>query len=152
SFAPRVFLPGAALPETGLLQFGSQVDYEAFLRIPDPEVAQAFIDDHRPLWRAERVRARTLEDQQERMEEALGRLSDFLGLIGVFALLLGGIGVSSAMAAYMARKADTVAVLRCLGATARQVFGIYLVQAAAMGMAGAAVGVALGAGVQWALP
>ncbi|HUE95672.1 MAG TPA: FtsX-like permease family protein [Longimicrobiaceae bacterium] len=152
SFAPRVFLPRASLEETELLGFGARVDYEAFLRIPDPAVADAFVEGHRPLWRAERVRARTLEDQQERMQEALGRLSDFLGLIGVFALLLGGIGVASAMAAYMARKADTVAVLRCLGATARQVFGIYLLQAAAMGLAGAAVGVTLGAAVQWTLP
>jgi len=86
------------------------------------------------------------------MEEALGRLSDFLGLTGVFALLLGGIGVASAMGAYMARKADGVAVLRCLGATARQVFGIYIIQAAVMGLAGAVAGVALGGGVQWLLP
>lgn len=152
SFAPRVFLPSAHVEETELLGFGARVEYESFLRIPNPDVADAFVERHRPVWRAERVRARTLEDQQERMQEALGRLSDFLGLIGVFALLLGGIGVASAMSAYMARKVDTVAVLRCIGATARQVFGIYLLQAAVMGLAGALLGVALGAAVQWTLP
>jgi putative ABC transport system permease protein len=66
--------------------------------------------------------------------------------------MLGGIGVASAMGAYMAEKVDTVAVLRCLGATARQVLAIYLVQAAVMGLAGATIGAALGAGVQWVLP
>jgi putative ABC transport system permease protein len=152
SFAPRVFIPAGILPETELLGFGARVDYEAFLRIPDPTQAAGFIEGYEDIWRAQRVRARTLEDQQQSMEEALGRLSDFLGLTGVFALLLGGIGVASAMGAYMARKADGVAVLRCLGATARQVFGIYLIQAALMGFAGAAVGVALGGGVQWLLP
>lgn len=152
SFAPRVFVSNSTLGETELLGFGARVDYDAFFRIPDPLVAEAFVEGHRDELRERRVRARTLEDQQERMQEALGRLSDFLGLIGVFALLLGGIGVASAMTAYMARKADSVAVLRCLGATARQVFGIYLLQAAVMGLAGAAVGVVLGTAVQWVLP
>ena len=50
------------------------------------------------------------------------------------ALLLGGIGVASAMGAYMAQKADTVAVLRCLGATSREVLAVYLAQAAVMGL------------------
>jgi putative ABC transport system permease protein len=152
SFAPRVFFPAAALDATELLGFGARVEYEAFLRIPDPVAAEAFVEDHRPIWRAERVRARTVEEQQERMEDALGNLSDFLGMVGVFALLLGGIGVASAMGAYMARKADGIAVLRCLGATAGQVFAIYILQAGVMGLAGAALGVALGAMVQWALP
>jgi putative ABC transport system permease protein len=152
SFAPRVFFPSRYLEETELLGFGARVDYEAFVRIPDPEAAEAFVDRYDEIWRPQRVRARTLEDQQERMEEALGSLANFLGLVGVFALLLGGIGVASAMGAYMARKVDSVAVLRCIGATSRQVFGIYLAQAAAMGLAGAAVGVLLGGLVQWTLP
>jgi putative ABC transport system permease protein len=84
--------------------------------------------------------------------DTLGRLGAYLGLIGVFALLLGGIGVASAMGAYMRRKADTVAVLRCLGATAPQVFTIYLLQAAALGLAGAAIGAGIGVAAQWALP
>jgi putative ABC transport system permease protein len=152
SFAPRVFLPAAHLLDTELLGFGARVEYEAYLRIPDPRVAESFVTAYRPLLRPERVRARTLEDQQQSMEEALGRLSDYLGLVGVFALLLGGIGVASAMGAYMARKAESVAVLRCLGATARQVFGIYVIQAAVMGLAGAMAGVVLGGAVQWLLP
>ena len=152
SFAPRVFIPAQYLEETALLGFGARVDYEAYLRIPDPALADIFVERYEEIWRPDRVRARTLEDQQENMEEALGNLANFLGLIGVFALLLGGIGVASAMNAYMARKGDAVAVLRCIGATSRQVFGIYLLQAAVMGLAGAALGVLLGGGVQWLLP
>jgi putative ABC transport system permease protein len=152
SFAPRVFMPAAYLDETELLGFGARVEYEAFLRTPDAAVAASIDDDYRPVWRAERVRSRTLEDQQEQMEEALGSLAGYLGLVGVFALLLGGIGVASAMSAYMARKVDSIAVLRCIGATSRQVFGIYVLQAAVMGLAGAVVGVMLGGAVQWLLP
>jgi putative ABC transport system permease protein len=105
SFAPRVFIPAAhsrrrscsasARASTTKRSCASPTRGWRTRSSRQPEV-----------WRAERVRARTLEDQQRSMEEALGRLSDFLGLTGVFALLLGGIGVASAMGAYMARKAD----------------------------------------------
>jgi putative ABC transport system permease protein len=152
SFAPRVFMPAAYVDETELLGFGARVEYEAFLRTPDAVVAESIDERYRPVWRAEQVRSRTLGDQQEQMEAALGSLAGYLGLVGVFALLLGGIGVASAMSAYMARKVDSVAIFRCIGATSRQVFGIYLLQAAAMGLAGAVVGVLLGGAVQWTLP
>jgi putative ABC transport system permease protein len=54
--------------------------------------------------------------------------------------------------AFVARKIDTVAVLRCLGATSRQILGMYVTQAAAMGLLGAALGAVLGVVVQFALP
>jgi putative ABC transport system permease protein len=152
AFAPRVYLPAAALRRTGLVDFGSRVEYAAYLRLPQPGAAERLLDSHRPLFRAEHVRTRTSRQEEESLGRALGRLSSFLGLVAVFALLLGGIGVASAMGAYMAQKVDTVAVLRCLGATARQVIGIYLAQAAMMGLAGALLGVVLGSAVQWVLP
>ncbi|HEX6993654.1 MAG TPA: FtsX-like permease family protein [Gammaproteobacteria bacterium] len=152
SFAPRVFMPAAYLDETGLLGFGSRGEYDAFLKVDDLELAELIDDRYRPVWRAERVRSRTLREQQEQMDEVLGSLGRYLGLVGVFALLLGGIGVASAMSAYMSRKVDGIAVLRCIGATSGQVFAIYLLQAAVMGLAGAAFGVALGAAAQWLLP
>lgn len=152
TFAPRVFIPAHALAETGLLGFGARVDHEAFVRISDPLLAEAFAERYRAAWRGERVRLRTVQDQQERMEAALGSLAGFLGLVGIFAILLGGIGVASSMKAYMARKQEAIAVLRCIGATAGQVLVIYLAQAALMGLLGAALGVALGTAVQRLLP
>jgi len=152
SFAPRVFMPAAFLDETGLLGFGSRSEYDAFLKVDDPELAELIDDRYRPVWRAERVRSRTLREQQEQMDEVLGSLGRYLGLVGVFALLLGGIGVASAMGAYMSRKVDSIAVLRCIGATSGQVFAIYLLQAVVMGFVGAVVGVAIGAAAQWLLP
>lgn len=152
SFAPRVFIPARFLAETGLIDFGSRVEYDAYLRLREPAAAPALADAYRERLRAERVGVRTADEQQQGLDEALGRLGDYLGLIGTFALLLGGIGVASAMGAYMAGKRDTIATLRCLGATAPQVLAIYLLQAAAMGVAGAALGALLGASVQWVLP
>ena len=151
-FAPRVFIPARFLPETGLMGFGSRVEREAFLRLPRGQDAEGLVSANERSWEEERVRARTAEGQQRQLSESLTRLGRYLGLIGTFALLLGGIGVASAMRAYIAQKIDTVATLRCLGASSRQVLGIYLLQAAGMGLAGAALGAVAGASVQWILP
>jgi putative ABC transport system permease protein len=151
-FAPRVYVPARYVRETGLVRFGSRVEYEAFLLMPGEVAAERFVAAHRPQLRAERVRVRTAEGQQRQLTRAFGRLSAFLGLVGTFALLLGGIGVASAMGAYMAQKRDTVATLRCLGATAPQVVSIYLLQAGAMGLLGAGLGAMIGVAVQWVLP
>jgi len=99
-----------------------------------------------------RVRVRTVADTEEDFTEAVVRLADFLSIIGLIALLLGGIGVASGVNAFVTAKIDTVAVLRCLGATSRQVLGLYVVQAAAMGFFGALAGALLGVGIQFLLP
>jgi putative ABC transport system permease protein len=152
SLAPRVFIPDAYVGETKLLGPGARADYAAFLRLPDPTRARSIEQRYRARWHDSRVRARSLEDQQEQLHSALGNLASYVGLLGVFALLLGGIGIASAMSAHMTREVDTIALLRCLGATSRQVIAIYLLQAGAMGLAGAVLGTLLGVAMQWTLP
>jgi putative ABC transport system permease protein len=99
-----------------------------------------------------RVRVRTVADTEREFTQAVARLADFLSIIGLIALLLGGIGVASGVNAFVSAKIDTVAVLRCLGATSRQVLALYVVQAAAMGFVGATAGALLGVAVQFLLP
>ena len=98
------------------------------------------------------MRYRTAAQTEFNLTEAIDQLRDFLGVIGLVALLLGGIGVASGVNAFVMRKIDTVAILRCLGATSRQVLTIYLLQAAVMGLVGAAAGAVLGIGLQFVLP
>ncbi len=152
AFAPRIYIPARHLAETKLMRFGSRVQYDAYAKLATPAQGTALLAAYRAPLRDERVRARTAQEQQRSLDQALGRLGSFLGLVGTFALLLGGIGVASSMGAYMAQKRETVATLRCLGATARQVIAVYLLQAAAMGLAGATIGASIGVAVQWVLP
>src|SRR4030088_270495 len=100
----------------------------------------------------QRVRVRTVTQSEMQTSDAIENLSSFIGIVGLVALLLGGIGVASGVRAFVARKIDTVAVLRCLGASSGQVLAIYVVQAAGMGLAGAAAGAALGVAIQFVLP
>ncbi len=98
-----------------------------------------------------RVRVRTVVDTERDFTEAVSRLADFLSVIGLIALLLGGIGVASGIHAFVVSKIDTVAVLRCLGASSKQVLALYVLQAGTMGLVGAAAGTALGVGIQLVL-
>jgi putative ABC transport system permease protein len=152
TIGPRVFIPAAYLDSTKLLGFGSRADYEAFAKLPEGTDPGTWLAPLRPRFERNRVRARTVVENEVNLTESIDQLSDFLGVVGLVALLLGGIGVASGVHAFVARKIDTVAVLRCLGATSRQVLIIYVLQAAVMGLVGAAVGAGLGVAIQYALP
>lgn len=145
---PRVYLPLADLDST-LLGFGSRVRYSVAFRFDEPEAATpaaaAWLD-------AADVRYETAGEEQEEVSEASGYLTRFLSLVGFVALLLGGIGVASSVSVYVSEKAETVATLRCLGVSSGRVLAVYAVQALALGLVGAAIGAALGVGVQRLLP
>jgi putative ABC transport system permease protein len=152
AIGPRVFIPRTRVSETKLLGFGSRGRYEAYLRFPAGSDAEKVAARFRgPLGR-ERVSLRTVAEDQRRLSDALGRFGSFLGLVALVALLLGGLGVASAVHVYIRRRLDTVAVLRCLGAPAGTLLAAYLLQAAVAGLLGSLVGAALGAGLQLALP
>lgn len=152
AFGPRVFIPGALVPETGLLGFGARAQYDTYLRLPTGTVVEAIADSLRPRLRPDRVRVRTVQDEQRNLGNALERMGRFLGLVALVALLLGGLGVASAVHVMIRQKMETIAVLRCLGGSSRQVFALFLIQAAGIGLLGSTVGAAIGLAVQQALP
>jgi putative ABC transport system permease protein len=149
---PRVFLPAAQLDATRLLRFGSLAQYRAYLELPDDRALQRFLNRHNALFRRTGVSTETVAEQEEDFTRALGRLARYLGLVGLVALLLGGLGVGSAVGVFVRDKLDAAAVLRCLGARQGTVLAIYLVQAVALGTLGAAAGCVLGVLVQALLP
>jgi putative ABC transport system permease protein len=152
AFGPRVFIPGEYLPETRLLTFGSRVEYEWVVRTPATLDTRKFAESWRPRLNAKSGRLRTAAEDERDLKQFLDQLRRYLGLIALIALLLGGIGVASAVQVFIRRKRDAIAVLRCLGASSGQVFSVYLLQAVAMGLAGSIAGVALGLGLQFAMP
>ena len=151
ALGPRVFMSARDLQATGLLSFGARARYETYLKLPaaDP---QRLAVRHRAALAAERARLRTVSEDEESLSRTLGRLGRYLALVALIAVLLGGLGVASAVHVFIKRKIETVAVLRCLGATGGRVLAVYLVQAAALGLMGSVLGVAIGLGVQAVLP
>ncbi len=152
AFGPRVFIPASSLAETKLLGFGSRVEYNWYVRTPDKLDTRDFATNWRLKLRPLSGRMRTAAEEEQDLKSNLDQLGRYLGLVALIALLLGGIGVGSAVQVFIRRKRDSIAVLRCLGATSGQVFAAYLLQAAAMGLIGSALGVLLGLLIQLVLP
>jgi putative ABC transport system permease protein len=150
---PRVYIPMDHI-DPKLLERGSRVSYKTYFKFEEvePVAVEQMVQDLRPDLRALRLSTDTIIERQQRLGRTLENMYRFLNLGGFIALLLGGIGVASAIHAYIKQKMGTIAVLRCLGAVARQTFYIYLIQALAMGLIGSAMGVVLGLGVMNFLP
>ena len=152
TIGPRVYIPSRYLDETSLLMFGSRSEHKTLLKLTAALPASTFIYRFKNRLEKDQVQYRSAAQTEFNLTQAVDQLRDFLSVIGLVALLLGGIGVASGVNAFVMRKIDTVAILRCLGATSRQVLAIYLLQAVAMGFLGAAFGALLGIGLQLGLP
>jgi putative ABC transport system permease protein len=148
----RVYLPLQWLDATNLIRQGSVAQYRASLAMTDEADVRRFLYRHGRLLREEQVRDETVDETEDDLTEAFDVLARFLGLVGLAALLLGGIGVASAVHVYVRSRLDAAALLRCLGASGGTVTVIYLAQAVLVGLVGAAGCVALGITVQMILP
>ena len=149
---PRVYMSADLLDESGLLQRGSRVEYKEYLMLDDPSSADRLASEFRPLGREHSVRTETVAEEKEDYDEIVNNLSKFLGLIAFIALLLGGLGVASAVYVYIRRKTNAVATLRCLGMSSQQIISAFTLQIGMMGLTGAAIGTIIGLVLQSYLP
>lgn len=150
--APRIFIPERFVPETGLVQVGSRVHYTVFFKFSRTFDVDARIESMKDRLRSMNLRADTVEERKQDFRRELQNLNRFLSLVGFIAVILGGIGIASSIHLYVRQRIGTIAVLRCVGATPRQSFAIYLLQAGAMGLIGALAGAVVGLVAQRALP
>ncbi|MGB8342107.1 MAG: FtsX-like permease family protein [Chthoniobacterales bacterium] len=152
SFAPRVYIPLQNLAQTNLLKPGSLAHYVDFVKFaPDVDVA-AEVKKLAPRIEQAGLEYDTVAKRKKDLGEALDNLYRFLNLVGFIALLLGAVGVASAIQAHLQQKMRTAAILRCLGAAGRTTVIVYLLQALAMGVVGVLVGAALGLAMHRLLP
>jgi len=128
------------------------VRHRVMVKLPEGKTPAMVEAEMRREFRAEGLGYDTVAERKRELGRVLENIEGFLSLVGFIALFLGGIGVASAIHVYVRQKITTVAVLRCLGASAWQSFAVYLVQGVALGVFGAVAGAALGLGIQFALP
>lgn len=150
-FSPRIYVPIARIDST-LLGFGSQAEYEIYFRFDDDRDVEALADSLRPLLRPARIGVDSVMEERDNWDRNLTNLYRFLSLVGFIALLLGSLGVASSVHVYIRQRLDTVATLRCFGASARATLSVYAIQALGMGLIGALGGVLVGVGIQLAVP
>jgi putative ABC transport system permease protein len=150
--APRVYFSIDDLAQTGLLREGSLAQYRVYFRLPPVTDVAQLLSQARPQLEKYRLRPDTVEERKRELGRAMDNLYHYLNLVGFVALLLGGVGIASAIHVHVKQKLSTVAVLRCLGGSVAQTFAIYLAQGMALGLFGALVGAALGVVIQMLLP
>jgi len=149
--SPPLYIPRAHLDST-LLGRGSQAEYEVYFQFEEGRDVQSLVAQIDPFLERQDVGEDTVAEETENWQEGLGSLYRFLALVGFIALLLGSLGVASAVHVYVQRRIESIAVLRCMGATARRTFQIYLAQAGVLGLLGAGTGSLLGVALQAYVP
>lgn len=147
TLGPRVMVPVESLAQTGLLQPGSLVRWLYRVALHDPSAAPAFVEDLKRRFPSAGWRIRALADAAPGLQRWVDRIAVFLGLVGLTALLVGGVGVANAVRGFVDGRIATIATLKCLGAPGDLVMRVYMVQVMAMAVLGIAAGLAVGAAV-----
>ena len=140
TLAPPVILPYRFIEDTGLLQTGSRQEYRYYFKADENTDLEVLYDKIDPILDAEEADLDTHTDISQRLGRGFGNFGKFLNLVAFVALLLGCVGIASSVHIYIKEKLRSVAVLKCIGATRRQTFLIYLIQIAGMGLVGGIIG------------
>jgi len=148
----RVYIPYRLIEATGLGGKGSLVSYSLSLKLLKGVDPDLLVADLKVSYPKERVSYDTVVSRQKQLGRVVDNVTAFLSLAGFIALILGAIGVASAVHVYVTQKRATVALLRCLGASGSQGFGVYLVQGLSLGVCGSLLGGLLGVLLQTLVP
>ncbi len=148
-FGPRLMLSVDALRATGLLQPGSLVHWHYRLRLPQNGTSDAAAKTTMAAARNRFPQAgweiRSRSNASPQLERNVERFTQFLTIVGLTALLVGGVGVGNAVKSHLDRRRDTIATMKALGASGQRVFSIYLTQVLLLALVGGIIGMALGA-------
>ncbi len=151
SLGPRVIVDIADLEQTSLVAFGSRVSYQRLVKTPDAglgALTTALREDAKNSF----IRVKSYRDTEGDMGEDFARAENYLSLVGLVIVILGGVGVSSVTRVFVQQKLKSIAILKCLGARAGQVLAIYVAQVLALGALGSIVGVLIATGVMAWIP
>jgi putative ABC transport system permease protein len=142
SLGPRVFVDFDDMPATGLIVFGSRARRVILARVPDDNLDamitaldQDFSEDY--------INSRSYRATDDAIGRDFDRSENYLSLVGLVIVILGGIAVSSVTRVFVLQKIRSIAVLKCLGATTRQIMAVYLLQVVSLGLAGSLLGVGI---------
>ncbi len=145
AFGPRVLMSLPALHDTGLLAPGTLVGYSYRVRLPPGASATGLVDAAKAAFPDAGWQIRQFGHAAPSLDRLLDRLTVFLTLVGLTALLVGGVGVGNAVRGYLADKIETIATFKCLGAPRRLVVATYLAQILVLALLGIAAGLVVGA-------
>ena len=151
TLGPRVFIDYADMASTGLLALGSRSERDLLLKVSEAAV-QPLTVRLREAFANEFVRVRSFKASEDDIGEDLTRAENYLSLVGLVVLILGGIGVSSVTRVFVQQKVRSIAILKCVGSTSRQMLSVYMTQVLVLGLTGSMLGIAIAGGVIAVIP
>jgi putative ABC transport system permease protein len=150
--APKIIVPLGSIAGSELLQRGSRITHKEHFAFSSEEDVSKFTAALRGVQKEHRFEIETVASRRNTIARTLDTVSRFLALLSFSALLLGGVGVASAMHHYIQTQLPVIASLRCIGANTKDVMRMYLMQSVIVSVMGASLGGAVGIGVQYLLP
>ena len=151
NFGPRAMLSREALARTDLVQFGSRATRRFLLKLPENglgvDEARATLETGIP-----GSRITDFRETSPRIRRGLERTTSFLSLVSLLAMAVGGLGVAMIVYSHLQQRLDTIAIMKCYGATAGIVTRVFLLQTIAMGALGSLLGIGIGFLLQGVAP
>ncbi|WP_275785787.1 ABC transporter permease [Pararhizobium gei] len=144
-FAPRLLVSADALAASGLVQTGSLVEHSYKIKVGDPTGVPALRREAEEKFPVAGWSIRTSQNAAPALTANITRFSQFLTLVGLTALIVGGVGVANAVRSYLDSKRGVIATFKCVGAPASMVTIIYLIQILMIALIGIGLGLVLGA-------
>jgi putative ABC transport system permease protein len=148
---PRVMIDYDDLASTGLLSFGSRADRRLHVKVPDDQIDE-LVRVLREDFKDDFITTRSYRSTEDQIGRDFDRAENYLSLVGLIIVILGGIAVSSVTRVFILQKMRSIAVLKCVGARSAQIIAVYILQVMALGLAGSLLGVVMARGVIAAIP
>jgi putative ABC transport system permease protein len=152
SLGPRVFVSQEGLREADLVKPGSRVRERYLLKLLPDAALEPLRGELRGRLSGDSVRVTGYRDAQPQLKQFLEQLSRYLGLIGLTALFIGGLGVAMSVHAFVQEKMKTIVILKTLGADSITIMQVYVGQTLGLGLLGSLAGMASGVLLQRILP
>jgi putative ABC transport system permease protein len=151
SLGPGVLVDYDDLPSAGLLRTGSRARHVLLVRVPENRI-RLLVEALRNDFKDEFVNARSYRSTDDEIGRDFDRAENYLSLVGLIIVILGGIAISSVTRVFVLQKMRSIAVLKCIGARSRQIISVYLLQVLTLGLAGSLLGVAIARAAVAAIP
>jgi putative ABC transport system permease protein len=153
-FGPRLMMSQEAMNSTGLIQPGSLVTYNYHVKLKEGgslSAGKAVAEEAKIKFPEAGWRTRTTDKAAQGADEFVGKLGYFMTLVSVAALVIGGAGIANAVSAFVNRRRDAIATLKCLGLPNRDVVGISLTEIIMVSVLGIAIALCVGAATPFAV-
>jgi putative ABC transport system permease protein len=152
SLGPRVLMSQEGLRSAELVKVGSRVRERFLLKVPSRMPPEPLLYELRGRLAPDSARVSSYREAQPQLKQSLEQLTRYLGLIGLTALFVGGLGVATSVHAFVREKLNTIAILKTVGADSQTIVLTYGLQALILGLVGSLAGLLIGMVLHLGLP